>query len=351
MRIINSADRGLPIVRFYGMSVRESLVKHLSSILRASKATIMALLSDENGLSIAKTGRSSELDLDGTAITSVSSAAFSSSEENWNDLGIQDQLIAFSFFEKICLVTIRIQQTLLTIVHDYNQEWPLDADSIGSSVFHLRKEIDNFFGTGSLTEEEIEIFSNNVRSAIYLCGMGSELPRTPYVPENAKEQGLIQNISTILDSIQNPIFYYYGLVNSSGLNIDARAAETANFRISVEAFSANANVGFQKMVEEAGAMKGGRLISYLCVSGQDPENLFGILANPSGELKFENQEIGSEISQPVSFVSLFPLTYGAIPVLCEGRNIVEGLLQIIGEDAVSRKFIQSINNIVERRIQ
>ena len=85
------------------MSVRETLVKHLSTILRSSKATIMALLSDENGLSIAKTGRNTDLNLDSNAITSVSSAAFSSSEENWGDLGIQRQIIAFSFFEKICL--------------------------------------------------------------------------------------------------------------------------------------------------------------------------------------------------------------------------------------------------------
>lgn len=58
------------------MSVRENLVKHLSSILRSSNATIMALLSDENGLSIAKTGRKTDLQLDTNAITSVSSAAF-----------------------------------------------------------------------------------------------------------------------------------------------------------------------------------------------------------------------------------------------------------------------------------
>ena len=333
------------------MSVRESLVKHLSSILRSSKATIMALLSDENGLSIAKTGRSSDYNLDGSAITSVSSAAFSASEENWNDLGIQDQIIAFSFFEKICLVTIRIQQTLLTIVHDYNQEWPLDADSIGSSIFHLRKEIDRFFGTGDLTEEEIEIFSNNVRSAIYLCGMGTELPFSSYNPPESSPDELIQNISSVLDSIQNPVFYYYGLVNSSGLNIDARTAETANFAIPVDAFSANANVGFQKMVEESGSMNVGGLLTYLCVSGQDPENLFGIISNPSGELKFEDKEINSEIVQPVSFVALFPMTYGVIPVLCEARNIVHSILQIIGEDQISKKYIQSINAMVERRLQ
>jgi hypothetical protein len=333
------------------LSVRETLVKHLSTILRSSKATIMALLSDENGLSIAKTGRNSDLELDTNAITSVSSAAFSSSEENWNDLGIRDQIIAFSFFESTCLITIRIQQTLLTIVHDYTKEWPLNADNIGSSIYHLRKEIDEFFGSGRITDIEIENFSNNVRSAIYLCGMGSEIPFSSYTPENFQQQELIQNISTILDSIQNPIFFRYGLVNSSGLNIDARDNSPQNFSIPVDAFSANANVGFQKMVEEADSMKLGGLISYLCVSGMDPDNFYGISCNPSGKLLFSDENTGSEIIQPISFVSLFPLTYGAVPVLCESRNIVYSILECIGSDEITEQFINSINTIVEKKYQ
>ena len=332
------------------MSVRETLVKHLSTIIRSSKATIMALLSDENGLSIAKTGRSSDLVLDSSAITSVSSAAFSSSEENWSDLGIQDQIIAFSFFEKICLITIRIQQTLLTIVHDYNQDWPLDADSIGSSVYHLRREIDEFFGSGTITEAEIETFSNNVRSAIYLSCMGSEIPFTSYTPENFHTRELNQNIAVILDSIQNAIFIQYGLVNSSGLNIDARdlSPEGTNL-LSVDAFSANANVGFQKMVEEADSMNIGGLVSYFCVSGPDPENFYGILSNPCGKLLFRDESSGSEILLPVSFVSLFPMMYGSVPVLCEARNIVHSMLEVLGDDHITEKFINSVNVIVQSK--
>ncbi|MHA1522601.1 MAG: hypothetical protein ACTSRK_20730 [Promethearchaeota archaeon] len=333
------------------MSVRETLVKHLSTILRSSKATLMALLSDENGLSIAKTGRKTELDLDSNAITSVSSASFSSSEENWNDMGIRDQIIAFSFFEKICLITIRIQQTLLTVVHDYNKEWPLNADNIGSSIYHLRKEIDAFFGSGKLSELEIETFSNNVRSAIYLCGMGSEIPFNSYRDPNFQQNEKIQNISIILDSIQNPIFYRYGLVNSSGLNIDARDLQPESFPITVEAFSANANVGFQKMIEEADTLKLGGIISYLCVSGSDPDNFYGILCNPSGKLTFIDNDTGSEIIQPISFVSLFPLTYGGIPVLCESRNLAHSILEVIGNDEISDRFVKSVNAIIQARYQ
>ena len=123
------------------MSVREALVKHLSMILRSSKATLHVLLSDDTGLSIARIGRATELKVDPNAITSISAAAFSASEENWGDLDIHDQIIAFSFFEKICLITIRVGKTLLTIVHDYNIEWPLNADNIGSCMFHLKKEL------------------------------------------------------------------------------------------------------------------------------------------------------------------------------------------------------------------
>ncbi|MCF2138990.1 MAG: hypothetical protein K9W44_02915 [Candidatus Lokiarchaeota archaeon] len=334
------------------MSVRESLVKHLSTIIRSSKATIMALLSDENGLSIAKTGRSTDLILDSNAITSVSSAAFSSSEENWTDLGIQDQIIAFSFFEKICLITIRIQQTLLTIVHDYNLDWPLDADSIGSSIYHLRREIHNFFGSGEISESEIEEFSNNVRGAIYLSSMGTEIPFASYAPSNHQSLELNQNISAILDSIQNPIFIEYGLVNSSGLTIDARDLSPDDVELlSVDAFSANANVGFQKMVEEADSMNIGGLVSYLCVSGPDPENFYGILSNPCGKLHFKDSASGSEILLPVSFVSLFPMMYGAVPVLCEARNIAHSIIEVIGEDHITKKFINSINVIVKSKYE
>ena len=331
------------------MSVTENLVKHLSTILRSSKATLLAILSDKNGLSIAKTGRPTDFELNINAITSVASAAFSSSEENWNDLGILDQIIAFSFFEKLCIITIRIQNTLLTIVHDYNLEWPLNADNIGSSIYHLQKEIDQFFGSGNLSDSEIELFSNNVRSAIYLCGMGQEIPFSSYTDQNSKNIGDIQNISTILDSIQNQIFYRYGLVNSNGMNIDARDLAPDSFEIGVDAFSANANVAFQKMVEEAESMKSGELISYLCVSGTDPENFYGILSSPSGNLNFTDEATGSVIIKPISFVSLFPLTYGAAPVFCEVRNMVYSILEVLGKDEITEKFIDSLKNLLQTK--
>jgi hypothetical protein len=333
------------------MSVRETLVKHLSTILRASKGTIMALLSDENGLSIAKAGRSSDIELDSNAITSVSSAAFSSSEENWNDLGIREQIIAFSFFEKICLITIRIQNTLLTIVHDYNQEWPLNADSIGSSMYYLRKEIDTYFGSGDISDTDIEFFSNKVRSAIYLCGMGTEIQKSSYIQTNFDKLDLMKNISNILDSATNPVFLRHGLVNASGLNIDARDANPSSFPISVDAFSANANVGFQKMVEEANSMNIGGLISYLCVAGANPDNYYGILCSPSGKLTFSDPNTKSEIVQPITFISLFPLMYGAIPVLCEARNMVYSILKVIGNDVITEKFINSVSAMVKARFQ
>ncbi|GAH78118.1 unnamed protein product [marine sediment metagenome] len=108
------------------MSVRESLIKHLTSTLRASSSTILVLLCDQNGLSIAKIGRKSDIDIDPNQITSLAAAAFSASAENWDDLNLADQVISFSYFDKVCLITLRINETLLTIVHDYHKEWPLD---------------------------------------------------------------------------------------------------------------------------------------------------------------------------------------------------------------------------------
>lgn len=323
------------------MSVRESLVKHLSSILRSSEATLMVLLSDESGLSIARIGRSTQIELDSNTITSVSAAAFSSSDENWNDLKMDNQIITFSFFEKICLITIRISQTLLTIVHDYNQQWPLNADNIGSCIYHLRREIDNYFGTSN-NSQNIEAFSNNVRSAIYLFGMGSEVAPVTY---SGKGDSDISKINLILDSVKNPVLAVYSLVAPSGLTIDLRNKKLVDIPISVEAFSANTNVAFQKMVEEAETLKMGDLLSYVCISAKNKDSYYGIIGCPAGRLIFTDNNTGASTEQRVTFISLFPLTYGAIPVLGEIRNIVHSIQQIIGRDKTAENFINSINSL------
>lgn len=328
------------------MSVREALVKHLSTILRSSKATLLVLLSDDNGLSIARIGRTTDLELDPNAITSVSAAAFSTSEENWVDLNIREQIIAFSFFEKICLITIRVGNTLLTIVHDYNIEWPLNADNIGSCMFHLKKELNRFFGTEDMeSDSAIQAFSNNVRSAIYLFGMGTEIPFASYAPKNASQLDTINNINSILDSLQNPVFSMYGLVTPSGLTIDQRDVGNLKVPISAEAFSANANVAFQKMIEESGSLKAGNLLSYSCISGNTPDSFYGILAAPAGKIQFVDQATSVSSVQDISFIALFPLTYGAIPVLGESRNIIYSILEVIGNDKNAESFINSVNSL------
>ncbi|MHA1391306.1 MAG: hypothetical protein ACTSSC_06415, partial [Promethearchaeota archaeon] len=126
------------------MSVRDSLIKYLTSILRASQGTILVILCDLNGLSIAKIGRKSEIEINANQITSLASAAFSASEESWEDLEIKDQVISFTFFDRVCLITIRINETLLTIVHDYRKEWPLDADNLASSMYYIKQKLGEF---------------------------------------------------------------------------------------------------------------------------------------------------------------------------------------------------------------
>ena len=324
------------------MSVRESLIKHLTSILRASEGTILVVLCDQNGLSIAKIGRKSDIDLNPNQITSLASAAFSASQENWEDLNIKDQVISFSYFDKICLITIRINETLLTIVHDYHKEWPLDADNLASSMYYLKQKLGDFFGGGGESEKDIEEFCDKVRSATYLFGMGSEVPFTSYLPEKIDKSDILNSISTVLDSIQNPIFIRYSLVNPSGLTLDAREVSGKNLPVSVEEFSANANVAFQKMKEESEGSSIGDLLSYVAIAGQDTENFYGLLASPSGKINFSKMEETSNV-QEISFIGLFTLTYGGIPVISEARNIIFSILEILGEEQTTQNFIESIN--------
>ncbi|MFX0059826.1 MAG: hypothetical protein ACFE85_05655 [Candidatus Hodarchaeota archaeon] len=324
------------------MSVRDSLIKHLTTILRSSQGTILVILCDLNGLSIAKIGRKSDIEINPNQITSLASAAFSSSEENWEDLNIKDQVISFSYFDKVCLITIRINETLLTIVHDYHKEWPLDADNLASSMYYIKEKLGEFFGSGAENERDLEIFSNKIRSAIYLFGMGSEVSFVSYAPEKFDSSNLLPAISFVLDSLQNPIFIRYSLVNPSGLTLDAREVSGQDLPISVEAFSANANVAFQKMKEESQGTSIGELLFYIAISGQDPENFYGIITCPSGKLKFSNQE-GFKNSEDLSFVGLFTLVYGGIPIMCESRNIIFSILKIIGEEQTTENFIKSVN--------
>jgi len=322
--------------------IRESLIKHLTSILRASENTILVVLCDLNGLSISKIGRKSDIDLNPNQITSLASAAFSASEENWEDLEIKDQVISFSYFDKVCLITIKINETLLTIVHNYHKEWPLDADNLAISMYYLKQKLGEFFGTSIETEKETEEFSNKIRSAIYLLGMGTEVPFVSYTPTNFDTSNLLPSISTILDSIKNRIFIRYSLVSPSGLTLDAREVSGQKLPISIEAFSANANVAFQKMKEESYGTSLGELLCYIAISGQDSENFYGLITCPSGKLKFSNTEETSNIEE-ISFIGLFPLMYGGIPVMGESRNIIYSILEIIGQEHTTQNFITAVN--------
>jgi len=330
------------------MSVRDSLIKHLTSILRASQGTILVILCDLNGLSIAKIGRKSEIEINPNQITSLASAAFSASEENWDDLNIKDQVISFSYFEKICLISIKINETLLTIVHDYQREWPLDADNLASSMYYLKQKIGDFFGNKPETEGEVEKFSNKVRSAIYLFGMGSEVPFTSYSPEKFDQSNLLPAISYVLDSLQNPIFIRYSLVSPNGLTLDAREVLGQTLPLSVEAFSANANVAFQKMKEESAGTSIGELLCYVAISGNEPNNFYGIITCPSGKLKYSDTKNSFNV-QEISFVGLFSLTYGGIPIMCEARNIIYSILKIIGTESITENFIKSVNVLTSSR--
>jgi len=332
------------------MSVRESLIKHLTSILRASEGTVLIVLCDQNGLSIAKIGRKSDIELNPNQITSLASAAFSASEENWEDLNIKHQVISFSYFDKVCLITIRINETLLTIVHNYHKEWPLDADNLATSMYYLKQKLGEFFGSGNESEKEIEEFCDKVRSAIYLFGMGSEVPFVSYTPESTGPSDLLSTISTILDSLQNPIFIRYSLVNPSGLTLDAREVSGQNLPISIEAFSASANVAFQKMKEESEGSSIGDLLCYVAISGQDSENFYGIIACPSGKIKFSKVEDASNIEE-ISFIGLFTLSYGGIPIICESRNIIYSIMQIVGGEKTTENFIKSINVLTSSKYE
>jgi hypothetical protein len=157
-------------------------------------------------------------------------------------------------------------------------------------------------------------------------------------------------MSKVLDSIQNPIFIRYGLVGPSGLTLDAKEVSGENLPIGIEAFSANASVTFQKMKEESKGSSLGELLCYVAISGEDAENFYGLITCPCGELRFSDEEGESNI-QEVSFIGLFSLDYGGIPVIGESRNIIYSILEIIGGDNTTERFIKTVHDITSLKYE
>jgi hypothetical protein len=332
------------------MSVQEQLVKSLSMILRLNKATLQVLLADANGFSIAKVSRSSDIDIDASTINSVSAATYNFSEEIWSDLGILKQRIAFVFFEKICLINIRIEPTILTIAHDFNTSWPINAEEIGKIIYQLKIDIDEMFNPGAKKEDD-ESFSSFIRNILYLFNMGNEIPESSYLPpEGTTSPQIHDQISTILDSVQNPVFSRYSIVSHDGLMLDGREL-LASAGSSIAAFSASTIVAFQKLVEESANLKAGPLLNYICISGSDAQALYATLACPAGILLIKDKLQPRQIKADLAFVALFPLTYGLIPVLCEIRNITLSMVKLLGEDQITMAFLASINNLIKVKYQ
>jgi hypothetical protein len=172
--------------------------------------------------------------------------------------------------------------------------------------------------------------------------MGSEVSFISYSPEDFDPRNLLPAISYVLDSLQNPIFIRYSLVSTTGLTLDAREVSGQKLPVSVEAFSASTNVAFQKMKEESVGSSIGDLLSYIAISGQNPENFYGIITCPSGKLKYSETENSSN-QEDISFIGLFTLTYGGIPIMCEARNMIFSILNIVGEEKTTESFIKSVN--------
>ena len=105
------------------------------------------------------------------------------------------------------------------------------------------------------------------------------------------------------------------------------------------------------MVEQGDSLKIGGIVSYFCISGPNPDNMYGLIIAPSGNLMFADESTGAQSIQPISFVALFPLSYGAIPVFCEIRNVIYSILNIIGTEKIAEKFINVVNGIVAARFE
>ncbi len=172
--------------------------------------------------------------------------------------------------------------------------------------------------------------------------MGTDVQFVSYTPSSFDTSNVLPAISKVLDSIQNPIFIRYSLVSPSGLTLDAREVSGHDLPVSIQAFSANANMAFQKMKEESEGSSTGDLLCYVAISGQDAEHFYGLIACPAGKLKFSLTDDASN-AEDISFIGLFSLSYGGIPAMGESRNIIFSILKILGVEQIAENTIKAIN--------
>lgn len=96
------------------------------------------------------------------------------------------------------------------------------------------------------------------------------------------------------------------------------------------------------MKEESEGSSIGDLLCYVAISGENAEQFYGLIACPSGRMRYSNIEDSSNFDD-ISFIGLFSLTYGGIPVICESRNIIYSIMQILGGEQITENFIKSVN--------
>ena len=88
---------------------------------------------------------------------------------------------------------------------------------------------------------------------------------------------------------------------------------------------------------------------YIAISGQDTENFYGLITCPSGKLRFSSE--GTSNIEDVSFIGLFTLIYGGIPVMGESRNIIYSILEIIGTEETTENFIKAVNDLTSSKYE
>ena len=69
-----------------------------------------------------------------------------------------------------------------------------------------------------------------------------------------------------------------------------------------------------------------------------------------GRLKFSSGGGTSNI-EDVSFIGLFTLSYGGIPVMGESRNIIYSILEIIGTEDITENFIKAVNVLTSAKYE
>jgi predicted regulator of Ras-like GTPase activity (Roadblock/LC7/MglB family) len=290
----------------------------LAKILRSSRAIKQILVIDSVGLVIAKVLRTKPIE----GIGALEASIFRSTEDIVEFLDLGKSILHLSLYEDYAVMGLDIGIGSLVMVLDYNTRWVLDAELIDSAI---RELIDLWVNQLGLEGYDFSGL-NRIKKVLTLLYQGDRVP-----PYNIDEDSF-DIIHDLFQGVRNQMIYANCITNELGLPI--AYINRPDFNVDGEEL-------------------GGTLLAVDAIAKEKGENAG--LGTPIFSIVFTTQNKGFLTAhagsmdgvEPLTYLTLFDLEKGFIPILSDVRQMIKNLSQEYGDD-LSKRFLDTVNSIFKQ---